>query len=53
MKDRDQFEAKLQVDDLTWREQEILILLSERMTNREIADRLNLAESTVKEYVGN
>jgi predicted ATPase/DNA-binding CsgD family transcriptional regulator len=39
-------------DDLTWREQDILILLSERLTNREIADRLHLAESTVKDYVG-
>ncbi len=39
-------------DDLTWREQEVLILLSERLTNREIADRLHLAESTVKDYVG-
>ena len=38
-------------DDLTWREQDILILLSERLTNREIADRLHLAESTVKDYV--
>ncbi len=41
------------VDDLTWREQDILILLAERMTNREIAERLHLAESTVKDYVGN
>jgi predicted ATPase/DNA-binding CsgD family transcriptional regulator len=39
-------------DDLTWREQEVLILLAERLTNREIADRLHLAESTVKDYVG-
>jgi len=38
--------------DLTWREQEILVLLAERLTNREIADRLYLAESTVKDYVG-
>jgi len=40
-------------DDLTWREQDILVLLAERLTNREIADRLHLAESTVKDYVGN
>ena len=40
-------------DDLTWREQDILVLLSDRMTNREIADHLHLAESTVKDYVGN
>ena len=52
MEERDLIKDKMRVDDLTWREQEILILLSERMTNREIADRLNLAESTVKDYVG-
>ena len=40
------------VDDLTWREQEVLILLAERLTNREVAGRLHLAESTVKDYVG-
>jgi predicted ATPase/DNA-binding CsgD family transcriptional regulator len=39
-------------DDLTWREQEVLTLLSERLTNREIAERLHLAESTAKDYVG-
>ena len=39
-------------DDLTWREQDVLILLAERQTNREIAERLHLAESTVKDYVG-
>jgi predicted ATPase/DNA-binding CsgD family transcriptional regulator len=42
-----------QADNLTWREQEILILLSERLTNKEIANRLHLAETTVKDYVGN
>jgi len=42
----------LHADGLTWREQDVLILLSERLTNREIADRLHLAESTVKDYVG-
>jgi len=41
-----------QADDLTWREQEILILLAERLTNREIAEHLYLAESTVKDYLG-
>lgn len=40
------------VEELTWREQEVLILLADRHTNREIADRLHLAESTVKDYVG-
>jgi predicted ATPase/DNA-binding CsgD family transcriptional regulator len=39
------------IDDLTWREQEVLSLLTERLTNREIAVRLHLAESTVKDYV--
>jgi len=40
------------VDDLTWREQDILSLLAERLSNREIAEQLFLAESTVKDYVG-
>lgn len=52
MPDRNLFEVEVQVDDLTWREQEVLGLLSKRMTNREIADQLHLAESTVKDYVG-
>ena len=43
---------EVHADDLTWREQEVLILLAERQTNREIADQLHLAESTVKDYVG-
>ncbi len=43
---------EMYTDDLTWREQEVLILLSERLTNREIADRLHLVEGTVKDYVG-
>ncbi len=40
-------------EELTWREQEVLQLLADRLTNREIADQLHLAESTVKDYVGN
>jgi predicted ATPase/DNA-binding CsgD family transcriptional regulator len=40
------------VEDLTWREQEVLTLLAERLTNREIGDRLHLAETTVKSHVG-
>ena len=41
----------IQVEDLTWREQEVLLLLAERCSNREIADQLHLAETTVKDYV--
>ncbi|MBN1147956.1 MAG: AAA family ATPase [Anaerolineales bacterium] len=44
---------KMYADDLSWREQEVLVLLAERLTNREIAERLHLAETTVKDYVGN
>lgn len=44
---------ELILDELTWREQEVLLLLADRLTNREIADQLHLAESTVKDYVGN
>ncbi len=43
---------EIPANDLTWREQEVLILLAKRHTNREIADQLHLAESTVKDYVG-
>jgi predicted ATPase/DNA-binding CsgD family transcriptional regulator len=52
MNNRDVSVDKLYADDLTWREQEVLLLLSERLTNREIANRLHLAESTIKDYVG-
>ena len=41
------------IDGLTWREQEVLALLAERLTNREIGDRLHLTENTVKSHVGN
>jgi predicted ATPase/DNA-binding CsgD family transcriptional regulator len=41
------------IDELTWREQEVLALLAERLTNREIGDRLHLTENTVKSHVGN
>lgn len=44
--------SEFHIDDLTWREQDILNLLAERLTNREIAERLFLAESSVKDYVG-
>ena len=52
MDNRDISAEEVYADDLTWREQEVLILLSERLTNREIAERLHLVEGTVKDYVG-
>jgi len=52
MNSRDLSADEVPGEDLTWREQEILLLLAERLTNREIANRLHLAESTVKDYVG-
>ena len=52
MNNRGTSSGETYADDLTWREQDILILLSERLTNHEIAERLHLAESTVKDYVG-
>ncbi len=53
MKERGLSNGEMGIDELTWREQEILTLLSERLTNREIGIRLHLAENTVKDYVGN
>jgi len=52
MKNSGLINGGIDANDLTWREQDILVLLAERLTNREIADRLHLAESTVKDYVG-
>jgi predicted ATPase/DNA-binding CsgD family transcriptional regulator len=40
----------LRLEWLTWREQDILSLLAERYTNREIAQNLGLALTTVKWY---
>ena len=53
MNNRGTSSGEIYANDLTWREQEVLILLSERLTNHEIAERLYIAESTVKDYVGN
>lgn len=52
MRDPDPSPNEGPVDDLTWREQEVLTLLAKRLTNREIGDRLHLAETTVKSHVG-
>jgi predicted ATPase/DNA-binding CsgD family transcriptional regulator len=51
--DHDPSPDKVIIEDLTWREQEVLMLLAKRLTNREIGDRLHLAETTVKSHVGN
>jgi len=51
MNDRKNKNGSWVAEELTWREQEILDLLSDRLTNREIAEHLHLAESTVKDYV--
>ena len=53
MSNLDVSSEEMHADDLTWREQEVLILLAEHLSNHEIADRLCLAETTVKDYVGN
>jgi two-component system response regulator DevR len=42
-----------QVAALTEQEQHILELLAEGLTNRQIAERMYLAEKTVKNYVSN
>jgi DNA-binding NarL/FixJ family response regulator len=38
-------------DSLTSREREIVVLVADGLTNREIAERLYLAEKTVKNYM--
>ena len=39
------------MSDLTPREHDILVLITEGLTNRQIGERLFLAEKTVKHYV--
>ena len=41
------------LEDLTERELEILKLVGEGLTNREIGDRIHLSEKTVKHYITN
>ena len=41
------------VNELTGREREVLRLVAEGLTNREIGERLHLAEKTVKHYMTN
>ena len=41
------------VEPLTRRELEVLALLREHLSNREIADRLYLSEATVKRHTSN
>jgi predicted ATPase/DNA-binding CsgD family transcriptional regulator len=53
MDERESLPFESPAEKLSWREQEVLALLAEHLTNREIAGRLHLAESTIKEYVGN
>jgi len=40
-------------DDLSERERQVLRLIAEGLTNREIAERLYLAMSTVKTHINN
>ena len=42
--------SELQFQELTWREQDILSLLADRLSDKEIGELLHLAVSTVKWY---
>ena len=44
-------EADPRLESLTMRERQILPLIAEGLTNREIGERLRLAEKTVKNYI--
>lgn len=44
---------KMKVDSLTSREIEVLILLSNGLLNRDIAEKLNIREQTVKNHISN
>ncbi|MGH3090371.1 MAG: helix-turn-helix domain-containing protein [Rubrobacteraceae bacterium] len=50
---RDGLRAKIEAADLTPKEREVLALLLNRSTNREIADKLCLSSNTVKTHVHN
>jgi two-component system, NarL family, response regulator DevR len=54
---RDRFQAKSKEDErlarLSAQERTILELIADGLTNRQIAEKLNLAEKTVKNYVSN
>jgi LuxR family maltose regulon positive regulatory protein len=41
------------LDRLTYREEEVLICLAQRLTNKEIARKLGISPATVKRHVGN